>query len=201
MVQADIAIIEGGGANIASLRFALQRLGAKAKLTKDHAEIRAARRVILPGVGAAENAMTRLRADGLDSLIPDLTQPVLGICLGMQLLAESSDENNTECLGVVPGTAGELTATTSSPVPNIGWCEIDRCHDHPLLNGIDSGSFFYFVHSYALPMSRYSLATAVHGGPFTAVLAYRNFMGTQFHPERSAQAGARVLENFLSIPA
>ena len=201
MADLDTVIVDGGGANIASLQFALERLGATSALTSDASEIRSARRVILPGVGAAQNAMDRLRERGLDSVIPALTQPVLGICLGMQLLAEASAENETPCLGIVPGTAGELRATTASPVPNMGWCELQRHNDHPLLHGIDDGSFFYFVHSYALPENEHTLATAVHGDPFTAVLARDNFMGTQFHPERSAAAGARVLANFLSYPS
>ncbi|MEM7502305.1 MAG: imidazole glycerol phosphate synthase subunit HisH [Pseudomonadota bacterium] len=200
MADLDTAIVDGGGANIASLQFALERLGATSKLTSDASEIRSARRVILPGVGAAKNAMDRLRERELDSVIPTLTQPVLGICLGMQLLAETSAENDTPCLGVVRGTAGELTATTTSPVPNMGWCELEQRSEHPLLHGIADGSFFYFVHSYALPQTENTLATAVHGKPFTAVLARDNFMGTQFHPERSAAAGARVLANFLSYP-
>ena len=201
MADLDTVIVDGGGANIASLQFALERLGATSALTSDASQIRDARRVILPGVGAAQNAMNRLRERGLDSVIPTLTQPVLGICLGMQLLAEASAENETPCLGIVPGTAGELRATTTSPVPNMGWCELQRRNDHPLLHGIDDGSFFYFVHSYALPENEHTLATAVHGNRFTAVLARGNFMGTQFHPERSAAAGARVLANFLSYPA
>ena len=201
MADLDTVIVDGGGANIASLQFALERLGATSALTSDASQIRDARRVILPGVGAAQNAMDRLRERGLDSVIPTLTQPVLGICLGMQLLAEASAENETPCLGIVPGTAGELRATTTSPVPNMGWCELQRRNDHPLLQGIDDGSFFYFVHSYALPQNEHTLATAVHGNAFTAVLARGNFMGTQFHPERSAAAGARVLANFLSYPA
>ncbi len=201
MAGLDIAIVDGGGANIASLQFALERLGASSKLTSDAAEIRGARHVILPGVGAARSAMERLRERDLDAVIPTLTQPVLGICLGMQLLAEASAEHDTPCLGIVSGTAGELNATTESPVPNMGWCEITRCTDHPLLDGVSDGSFFYFVHSYALPENEHTLATAIHGGPFSAVLARGNFMGTQFHPERSAEAGARVLANFLSVSA
>lgn len=199
MSDASVTIIDGGGANIASLRFALDRLGAGSDLTNDPAKIRAAPRVILPGVGAAADAMRRLRAAGLDEVIPELTQPVLGICLGMQLLASASEENDTVCLGVIPGTSREFHAAPQSPVPNMGWCRIRRGPDHPLLSGIDEGSYFYFVHSYALPIADYTIATASHTEPFTAVFAHENFVATQFHPERSSSAGSRVLENFLRL--
>ena len=194
-----ITIIDGGGANIASLEFALRRLGEDAVLSSDAGRIRESSHVILPGVGAAADAMRRLRAAGLDDVIPTLTQPVLGICLGMQLLATGSEENSTDCLGIVEGKSARLDATPESPVPNMGWCAVRRGPEHPLLAGVDEGTYFYFVHSYALPLSDYTLASAEHTRPFTAVLASANFMATQFHPERSAQAGARILRNFLEI--
>ena len=195
----SVTIIDGGGANIASLQFALDRLGAASELTNDVRRIRAASHVILPGVGAAADAMKRLRSAGLDELIPSLEQPVLGVCLGMQLLAGGSAENSTRCLGVLRGESAKLDATPDTPVPNMGWCRISRGVEHPLLAGIDDGSFFYFVHSYALPVADYTIATAQHKRSFTAVLAHENFMATQFHPERSAAAGARVLQNFLGL--
>lgn len=191
-----VAIIDSGGANIASLVFALRRLGCEAALTRDPQRIREARRVILPGVGAAADAMERLTAHGLDRLIPTLVQPVLGICLGMQLLFEESEEGPARCLGIIPGTARRFEATVG-PVPHMGWNQVQRRADTPLLSGIEDGEYFYFVHSYALPPGPSTAATADYGGPFTAIAARGNFHGTQFHPERSGRAGARVLRNFL----
>jgi len=201
MTERTVSIIDGGGANIASLCFALERLGAESTLTSDAGRIRDSSHVILPGVGAAADAMGRLREKGLDEVIPGLCQPVLGICLGMQLLASASAENATRCLGIVTGKATELEATATDPVPNMGWCPISIVTPHALLEGIADGSYFYFVHSFALPPADYTLANAAHRHPFTAVLARDNFMAMQFHPERSAAAGARVLENFLRMDA
>jgi len=197
----DVAIIDGGGANIASLQFALQRLGVNGTLTREADRIRAASHVILPGVGAAADAMTRLRASGLDRLIPTLEQPVLGICLGLQLLAEHSEEEDTLCLGIVPGSVRRLAASPDFPVPNMGWCALDRQRHHPLMNGLGESAWCYFVHSYILEPGDFTLATAEHTQPFTAVLARHNFYATQFHPERSSRAGARLLANFLELPA
>ena len=144
--------------------------------------------------------MERLKTRGLDDIIPALRQPVLGICLGMQLLAAASEERAAECLGIVSGVARELSATRHTPVPNMGWCRLHANAEHGLLADIPDGSYFYFVHSYALPVASYTVATADHGAAFSAVLAHRNFVGTQFHPERSAAAGARLLNNFLRLP-
>ncbi len=193
----DVAIIDGGGANIASLRFALDRLGRSSVLTTDAALIRTAPRVILPGVGAARAAMERLAAHGLDRLIGELTQPVLGICLGMQLLFEASEEDDARCLGIIPGTATRFAPHPERPVPHMGWNAILRRRDDPLLDGIVDGSYFYFVHSYALPVTAATVASADYGGEFSAVVRHRNFRATQFHPERSGAAGARILANFL----
>jgi glutamine amidotransferase len=196
-MSGTVAIIDSGGANIASLQFALQRLGVSAQLTTSADDIREARRVILPGVGAAGDAMQRLRDHGLVDVIRDLTQPVLGICLGMQLLAEASEEENVECLGIIPGVATRLQADAGFPVPNMGWCPVTSSSPHALFDGIDAGSYFYFVHSYALPVSDYTLATANHQAEFSAVCGCDNFLATQFHPERSSRDGACLLQNFL----
>lgn len=199
MASTDVAIVDSGGANIASLRFALSRLGVDAKLTTDAKTIRDASHVILPGVGAAAAAMLRLTQFDLDKLIPELEQPVLGICLGMQLLADASEEDNAICLGVIPGIVKKLSASPESPVPNTGWCSASLAKQDALLAGIDEGSYFYFVHSYALPVADYALATANHIDEFTAVLKKDNFYATQFHPERSSTAGAQLLANFLEL--
>jgi glutamine amidotransferase len=193
----SVAIIDSGGANIASLQFALDRLGYSASLTTAPDVIQGADRVILPGVGAAADAMQRLRDSGLVDLIRGLGQPVLGICLGMQLLADASEEEDVECLGIIPGVARRLPVAEGFPVPNMGWCPVTKVADTPVLDGIEDGSYFYFVHSYALPLSEFTLATARHADEFSAVIGRDNFVAAQFHPERSSVDGARLLRNFL----
>jgi glutamine amidotransferase len=199
----DVAIIDNGGANIASLRYALERLGASSHLTADPAELRAARRVILPGVGAAADAMTRLRALDLLEVIPQLTQPVLGICLGMQLLFASSEEGDdsgdTECLGLIAERVARFPRRDEFPVPHMGWNQLRILAPHPLLAGVSDGDHVYFVHSYAAPTGPWTVATADYGGEFSAAVRHDNFLGVQFHPERSARPGARVLANFLEL--
>lgn len=193
----QLAIVDSGGANITSLLSAFERLGISAKLTADANVIRSAARVLLPGVGAARDAMSRLHNANLVDVIRDLTQPVLGVCLGMQLLCDRSKEDEVECLGVIPGTAHKLQVVDSFPVPNMGWCATRPIAPHPVLDGVDDGDHFYFVHSYALPVSQHTIATANHAEPFAAMLGKDNFVAAQFHPERSSKAGARVLSNFL----
>jgi glutamine amidotransferase len=193
----DVAIIDSGGANIASLQFALRRLGHGAEITSDARKIRQARRVILPGVGAAANAMDRLRVHDLVDVIRGLSQPVLGVCLGMQLLAEASEEDDVECLGIISGVARKLPGSPQQPVPNMGWCPLQLRNEHAVMNGIENGAYFYFVHSYALPLSADTLASANHAQSFAAVIAKDNFVAAQFHPERSSASGSRLLDNFL----
>jgi glutamine amidotransferase len=199
----DVAIIDNGGANIASLRFALERLGATSHLTANPDELRAARRVILPGVGAAADAMARLRALRLDELIPRLTQPVLGICLGMQLLFASSEEgeagSDTECLGLIAERVARFPRRPDFPVPHMGWNQVRLVTPSPLFAGVRDGDHFYFVHSYAAPLGPWALAATDYGGEFCAAVRHGNFLGVQFHPERSARPGARVLANFLEL--
>lgn len=194
----EVAIVDGGGANIASLQLALQRLGYTARLTSDPATIRTASHVILPGVGAARAAMERLQKAGLDTLIRELRQPVLGICLGLQLLFESSEEDDVPCLGIIPGRVRRFAPHPERPIPHMGWNQIRRRRDSELMNGIPDDSYFYFVHSYAAEVSDNTIATADYGWPFTAIAGQDNFLATQFHPERSGPLGARILENFLS---
>lgn len=199
-VGARAAILASGGANIASLQFALERLQIPCVLSADARQIRAATHVILPGVGAAGDAMERLRVSGLAELIPTLTQPVLGICLGMQLLFDSSDENATRCLGIIPGNAERFAALDGHPVPHMGWNTLAALGNAPLLAGIDAlGSYAYFVHSYALALSEFTTARCDYGITFSASVQHENFFGVQFHPERSATVGARVLQNFFSM--
>ena len=199
MSAPDVIVIDNGGANIASLQFALERLGASSQVSAVPARIRAATHVILPGVGAAADAMERLRRDGLHELIPSLSQPVLGICLGMQLLFEASDEGHTRCLGIIPGRAVRFIEAHGRPVPHIGWNTLDIERQSPLLRGLGSSDYAYFVHSYALPVTAATVASTRYGAPFTACVEWRNFFGAQFHPERSAAVGARLLSNFLSV--
>jgi glutamine amidotransferase len=195
----DVVIIASGGANLASLQVALSRQGAVSEVSDDAEVISRAPRVILPGVGAAADAMSRLRRKGLERLIPDLKQPVLGICLGMQLLFEGSEEGAAECLGVIPGRARRLPSALGRPVPHMGWNTLETLASSPLLGGLKAGDYFYFVHSYALPPSDASIAACAYGESFSACVQWRNFFGTQFHPERSAKAGARLLDNFLKL--
>jgi glutamine amidotransferase len=192
-------VIVASGANIASLQFALQRLDADATVSADPEEIRAAGHVILPGVGAAAVAMSRLRQSGLETVIPTLRQPVLGICLGMQLLHESSQEGDVACLGVIPGGAARFAEEPGRPVPHMGWNTLEIRRPSPLLAGLTDGDYAYFVHSYALDVGAATVASAHYGAHFSACVQWRNFYGAQFHPERSAAVGARLLENFLAI--
>jgi glutamine amidotransferase len=198
-MTSDVAIIDSGGANIASLRFALERLGASSTLTVDADELRAAPRVILPGVGAAADAMRRLESLRLVEVIRDLRQPVLGICLGMQLLFDASDEGDTRCLGLLPGRVERFPDRDGFPVPHMGWNQLDFESDAALLTGIGRGEYVYFVHSYRAPVGPWTVATSDYGGSFSAVVRQRNFHGAQFHPERSAQVGARLLAGFLEV--
>ena len=195
-----IALVDSGGANLASVRFALERLGVHSELTADPAVIRRAERVILPGVGAAPEGMKRLRERGLIDCVRSLTQPVLGICLGMQLLFESSTEGPVETLGVLPGRVSLLPESPGVTVPHMGWNTLTPVRDTPLLRGIATDARFYFVHSYGAPVNEFTLASCTHGTVFAAAVQRGNFTGVQFHPERSGPAGAQLLRNFLAQP-
>ncbi|HTB87261.1 MAG TPA: imidazole glycerol phosphate synthase subunit HisH [Steroidobacteraceae bacterium] len=199
MSASNVVIVAGGGANIASLQYALQRLGTTSAVSANARKIRNASHVILPGVGAAAHAMSRLKEQNLDSLIPVLQQPVLGICLGMQLLFEASEEGEAQCLGVIPGRAARLPCDSAHPVPHMGWNTLKIDQAGALLDGLQQDDYAYFVHSYALPPSAATIASSDYGVPFSACVQWRNFYGVQFHPERSAKVGARLLQNFLSL--
>ena len=195
----EVVIIDSGGANLASLQYALERLGARSTVSSEREVIAQARRVLLPGVGAAGSAMRRLQQHGLDQLIPTLTQPLLGICLGMQLLYAHSEEGATDCLGIVPGTVQHIAAQPGLPVPQMGWNCCRSLAEDPLLRGLGTSDYVYFVHSYAAPVGPHTLATVDYGTPLTAAVRRNNFWGVQFHPERSARVGARLLANFLEL--
>lgn len=192
-------IIDSGGANLASLQFAFERLGERARVSTDAGEITAAERVVLPGVGSAPDAMQRLQRSGLATLLGTLTQPLLGICLGMQLLFEHSAEGDAPCLGIIPGTVRRLEARTARPVPHMGWNRLAPLRPDPLLAGLGAEAYFYFVHSYAVAVGTPTLAAVDYGESLSAVVRHNNFWGVQFHPERSAASGARLLRNFLTI--
>ncbi len=195
----EVILVDAGGTNIGSVRYAFERLGIAAELSAERARIAAASHVVLPGVGAAGPAMQRLRELGLVDLVRELRQPVLGVCLGMQLLFESSEEGDSLCLGLIPARVARFPDRDDLRVPQMGWNALRVERDSPLLDGLDAPAFAYFVHSYAAPVGPWTLASADYGGPFSAVVQRDNFYGMQFHPERSAAVGARLLRNFLSL--
>lgn len=195
----SVVLVDAGGTNIGSVRYALQRLGVDAALTADAETIRAADKVILPGVGAAAPGMARLRELELVEVIRSLTQPVLGVCLGMQLLCEHSEEGDTECLGVVATRVRRFEEAPGLCVPHMGWNRLAPVAPHPLLKNLEEGDWAYFVHSYVVPLGDYTLASSEYGDGFSAVIASGNFHGMQFHPERSASVGAKLLKNFLEL--
>ncbi len=198
--SSSVVLIDAGGTNIGSVCYALQRLGVEARLSHDPAAIRNASHVILPGVGAAGPGMQRLRDSGLDQVIRTLSQPVLGVCLGMQLLFEHSAEGDTPCLGVLRGEVRPLPGNAGLRVPHMGWNTLDPVRADPLTAKIeDTDRHAYFVHSYAAPIGPATLTASQHGSCFSAVVRRGNFCGMQFHPERSALLGARVLRNFLQL--
>lgn len=195
-----VVLLDSGGANLGSVQAAFSRLGVDAPVTAQEDVIRNATHVVLPGVGAASVCMARLRQNGLDQLIPRLTQPLLGICVGMQLLFEGSEESDTPCLGLLAGRVRTLPASPGVRIPHMGWNRLNTttAPPHPLMSGLDQAAV-YFVHSYAASPSPDTIATCVHGEAFAAVVARGAVMGAQFHPERSSAAGARLLRNFLEI--
>lgn len=203
MGSQNIVIIDTGCANLSSVRMAIERLGVSVQVSKEAEVIRRADKLILPGVGTAKAAMHNLNERGLVDLIREAKQPLLGFCLGMQMLAEASEEHmggeqDIACLGIVPGKV-KLMQIGALRLPHMGWNQIEHDGSHPLFAGIPSGSYFYFVHSYALEVTAATLARCDYGGPFTAVVGKDNFFGAQFHPERSGKAGARLIQNFIAL--
>ncbi|WP_256841657.1 imidazole glycerol phosphate synthase subunit HisH [Ornithinimicrobium cryptoxanthini] len=198
MRRPTIALVDSGGTNIASVRYALDRVGADARLTDDPDVIRAADRVILPGVGAAAAGMRRLHAAGLVDVLRDLEQPLLGVCLGMQLLFDrSAEDGGTTCLGLLAGEVVAITPRPGQRVPHMGWNELTSLREDPLTSGLADGTRAYFVHSYGAPVTGDTVMTTDHCGTWSAVVRSGNHWGAQFHPERSATAGLRLLTNFV----
>ncbi|HKK78368.1 MAG TPA: imidazole glycerol phosphate synthase subunit HisH [Phaeodactylibacter sp.] len=194
----NIVIIDYNAGNVRSVQFALQRLGVEARLTGDAAAIQQADKVIFPGVGEANTTMAFLRERGLDEVIRKLKQPVLGICLGMQLLCQHSEENDTDCLGIIPQDVLRFRPQAGEKIPHMGWNSI-----RDLGNGIFDpeleGGYVYFVHSYYVETGLYTIATTDYVQPFSAALHKDNFYATQFHPEKSGSIGAKILEHFLAL--
>ncbi len=196
-----VALIDAGGANLGSVRYALERLGAEVRLVRNADELRGATRVILPGVGAAVPAMQRLHGQGLFEPLRELQVPLLGICLGMQLLFERSEEGGVETLGLIPGTVRKLVPATGIRVPHMGWNRLLPLRESPLLRDIPERASAYFVHSYAAPLNAHTVAACDHGGLFSAVVEHGRYFGAQYHPERSGGTGALLLQNFLQDTA
>jgi len=195
-------IVDTGCANLSSVKFAVERLGFQVIITDDIEIIKRADKVILPGVGSAKHAMKNIRAKGLVATLQNLTQPVLGFCLGMQLMCnssvESSDGETIECLGIIPTDITPLKAE-GLRLPHMGWNTLTSINEHPVFNGIDIGDYFYFVHSFAAPMNDYTVASCQYGDAFSAAIAKDNFIGCQFHPERSSELGSKIIQNFLEL--
>lgn len=198
-------ILDTGCANLASLAFAVKRLGVEPLITREAADIRSADRIFLPGIGTAKAAMTALTERGLPELIREAHQPLLGICLGEQLLGRRSEETGgVDLLGLIDADVRQLNAP-GLPLPHMGWNRVFPKFESPqaklLFKNIEPGEWFYFVHSFAMPDGPAAIASCTYGEPFAAAAASENFMGVQFHPERSGKAGARLLANFLGAAA
>lgn len=193
-----IAIVDYKMGNLRSVENALKRLGAEFCVTSDADVIRSADRVLLPGVGNAAEAMENLRAAGLVDVIRSLRRPVLGICVGMQVMCRHSEEGDVDCLNIFDARVKRFTPSAEVKVPHMGWNKIGNL-DTKLFKGLEGGSYVYFVHSYYPELCPDTIATSSHGVMFSAALKYENFYGTQFHPEKSGDVGERIIENFLNL--
>lgn len=197
----NIVVVNTGCANISSVKFALERLNVSVTVSEDPQIISSADKVFLPGVGSANAAMASIEQKQLAECIQSLTQPVIGVCLGMQLMVEDSEEgkgSTTQCLGLIPGTVKRMEVGHLR-LPHMGWNTVTPEGDSPLFKDIPAGTYFYFVHSFAVDVYQHTLASCEYGMPFSAALHKDNFFGVQFHPERSGAAGAKLLENFVNL--
>jgi imidazole glycerol-phosphate synthase subunit HisH len=195
----NVAIVKYNAGNIQSVLYALERIGMQAIVTDDAAQLSGADKVIFPGVGEASTAMSYLKERGLDTLIKELRQPVLGICLGMQLMCRHSEENDTECLGIFDTTVRKFkVGEMGLKIPQIGWNKVEKTSE-PLFKGMFYEPYCYFVHSYYAELCDETAAVTEYGLKFSSALDKDNFYGVQFHPEKSAEAGEQILKNFLSI--
>lgn len=191
-----VVIVDTECANLTSVRFAVEKLGYSPVITDDPERIRAADRVILPGVGTARAAMRQINNKQLAPVLQSLQQPVLGICLGMQLLTAHSEEGDVDCLNVIPARTQRLQAG-DLPLPHMGWNQLQNRGENPLLAGLPNDAYCYFVHSYAVAVDDYCSASCDYGQSFAAMIQHNNFYGAQFHPERSGKVGAHILKQFL----
>ncbi len=202
MTKSNNVIVDTGCANLSSVKFAIERLGFTATITDDIEQIKAADKVIFPGVGSAKHAMANINEKGLVETLQGLTQPVLGFCLGMQLMCSSSVESNdgetVKCLNIIPTDITPLKAK-GNRLPHMGWNTLTSVANHPVFKGINIGDYFYFVHSFSAPVCEYTVATCNYGSEFSAVIAKNNFIGCQFHPERSSELGSKIIKNFLAL--
>lgn len=193
-----IAIIDYGAGNVASVANAVTKLGKEFKITNNEVEICRSDKIIFPGVGEASYAIKQIHLLNLFSFIRMIKKPMLGICLGMQLMCEFSAEGNTSCLGIFPGR-NELFDSKLEKVPHMGWNEVKQTKESRLFNGIKDNEFFYFAHSYYLPVTPNTSSVATHAIDFTASLEKNNFFGVQFHPEKSGEAGLKLFNNFIEL--
>ncbi len=192
----NLVIVDYKAGNVQSVQFALERLGVQATLSSDAETIKAADKIIFPGVGQAASAMAQLKTRNLDKLLPTLEQPFFGVCLGMQLLCTHSEEGNTDLLNIIPLPVKHFE--TDLKVPHMGWNQLEHLQS-PLFDGVEEKEYVYYVHSYYVPLSEYTIAQSAYPEPFSAALQYKNFYAAQFHPEKSSSVGSQILKNFLAL--
>ncbi len=194
-----VAIVDSIGSNLASLIFALNRIGSSFEITDEIDVLNKASHIILPGVGAAKNAMTKLKQRKLIDEISKLTKPTLGICLGMQIFMDASDEDDAKCLGIISNTCRPFENNRDYPVPHMGWNKVRFNRDSVLTKNLKDDDYYYFVHSYYVPICTETIGVSSYPIEFSAVVQKDNFFGTQFHPEKSGLSGSKILQNFVSL--